>query len=110
GDPDLAFIREAKSQQACPWLNDLLWMKGRAVAPGVFTDKPPMAVYDDQDALLALGIPSTLLIDFDYPWWHQHGDTLDKCSPKSLGITARTVLSALLDAPLPPEPPASPKK
>ena len=47
---------------------------------------------------------AALLIDFDYPWWHQTGDTLDKCSPESLEITGRVVLAALLDSPLPASP------
>jgi len=29
-------------------------------------------------------VPSTLLIDFDYPYWHTQEDTLDKCSSESM--------------------------
>ena len=42
-------------------------------------------IYDDHRALyLETGIPSLDIIDFDYPYWHTHEDTLDKCSPESM--------------------------
>ena len=36
--------------------------------------------------LLNLGIPTALLIDFDYPYWHTTSDTLDKVSERNLEI------------------------
>lgn len=42
------------------------------------------AILDDHTALEAAGIPSQLLIDFDYPYFHTTKDTLDKCSAESL--------------------------
>ena len=35
---------------------------------------------DDHSPLNAIGIPTIDLIDFDYPWWHTAGDTMDKIS------------------------------
>src|SRR6266446_1789958 len=33
---------------------------------------------DDHSPLNAIGIPTIDVIDFDYPWWHTAGDTIDK--------------------------------
>src|SRR5205814_1938330 len=33
---------------------------------------------DDHTPLNAIGIPTIDVIDFDYPWWHTAGDTMDK--------------------------------
>jgi glutaminyl-peptide cyclotransferase len=47
---------------------------------------------DDHSPLNAIGIPTIDVIDFDYPWWHTAGDTIDKISPKSLQIVGSVVL------------------
>jgi hypothetical protein len=39
---------------------------------------------DDHAPLNAIGVPTLDIIDFDYPWWHTAGDTLDKISAQSL--------------------------
>jgi Zn-dependent M28 family amino/carboxypeptidase len=36
-----------------------------------------------------------LLIDFSYKWFHTTSDTLDKCSPESLGQVGRAVMEAI---------------
>jgi glutaminyl-peptide cyclotransferase len=47
---------------------------------------------DDHSPLNAIGIPTIDVIDFDYPWWHTAGDTIDKISPKSLQIVGSVAL------------------
>jgi glutaminyl-peptide cyclotransferase len=47
---------------------------------------------DDHSPLNAVGIPTIDVIDFDYPWWHTAGDTIDKISPKSLQIVGSVAL------------------
>jgi glutaminyl-peptide cyclotransferase len=47
---------------------------------------------DDHSPLNAIGIPTIDVIDFDYPWWHTEGDTIDKISPKSLEIVGSVAL------------------
>ena len=44
---------------------------------------------------IRLGVPATLLIDFDYPPWHTADDTLDKISAESLGVVGQVLLEAL---------------
>ncbi len=47
---------------------------------------------DDQKPFADKSIPSVLLIDFDYPYWHTTADTIDKISPTSLQIIGSTIL------------------
>ncbi len=41
------------------------------------------------------GVPSSLLIDFDFPPWHTAGDTLDTLSAESLAVVGQVLLEAL---------------
>jgi peptidase M28-like protein len=47
---------------------------------------------DDHAPLNAIGIPTIDIIDFDYPWWHTAGDTIDKISARSLQIVGSVAL------------------
>jgi glutaminyl-peptide cyclotransferase len=47
---------------------------------------------DDHSPLNSIGIPTIDVIDFDYPWWHTAGDTMDKISPNSLQIVGSVAL------------------
>jgi glutaminyl-peptide cyclotransferase len=47
---------------------------------------------DDHSPLNAVGIPTIDVIDFDYPWWHTAGDTIDKISGQSLQIVGSVAL------------------
>lgn len=104
GDSDLRFVRESTSLAAHPWLTARLWKAGADLHPEHFEPRGSLPVTDDHTALLAMGIPSSLLIDFTYPHWHTLSDTLDKCSARSLGVTGRVLLHALVDEGLPAPP------
>jgi hypothetical protein len=47
---------------------------------------------DDHVPLNAIGIPTLDIIDFDFPWWHTEGDTIDKISAQSLQIVGSVAL------------------
>jgi glutaminyl-peptide cyclotransferase len=47
---------------------------------------------DDHSPLNAIGIPTIDVIDFDYPWWHTAGDTIDKISAQSLQVVGSVAL------------------
>ena len=47
---------------------------------------------DDHAPLNSVGVSMIDIIDFDYPWWHTAGDTLDKISARSLQITGSVAL------------------
>ncbi len=49
----------------------------------------------DHYPFLKADIPTTLLIDLNYPYWHTQKDTPDKLSPYSLWVTGEVVLSYL---------------
>ncbi len=52
-------------------------------------------INDDHMSFRKIGIDAIDLIDLDYEWWHQDGDTLDKCAKESLARIGKLVLCAL---------------
>ncbi len=93
GDRRLDIRREAAST---PWLTDLLWGSARRLGHQAHFLNETLAVEDDHAPFLKAGIPSALLIDFDYePYWHTPEDTLDKLSPRSLQVVGDVLLDAL---------------
>ena len=73
------------------------WAIGTSFAPKVFLTAPTkQPIRDDQDALFAAGIPSFLVIDFDYePWFNTTQDTIDKCSSDSLATIGHALVTYL---------------
>jgi peptidase M28-like protein len=47
---------------------------------------------DDHVPLNTIGISTIDIIDFEYPWWHTAGDTIDKISAQSLQIVGSVAL------------------
>ncbi|MBI4225678.1 fused MFS/spermidine synthase [Candidatus Roizmanbacteria bacterium] len=60
--------------------------------PFYFFEKTKYRIFDDHSSLYSVGIPSFLIIDFDYPYFHTTQDTVDKCSEKSLKIVGDSIL------------------
>jgi len=60
--------------------------------PGLIAGRYPQPVGDDHDPLTAAGIPSILLIQFDYPYLDTPEDTLDKCSAASIAKISNAIL------------------
>jgi glutaminyl-peptide cyclotransferase len=89
--PELSSLQYAEAEVT------RFWKLGRAIAPSVY--RPTYTKYpigDDHTALARAGIPSFLIIDFDYePWFNTTQDTLDKCSAKSLEAVGRTLAAYL---------------
>jgi len=73
------------------------WTVGMAIAPKAFSTKSTSyPISDDHTALNGAGIPSFLVIDFDYePYFNTTQDTIDKCSAGSLQAVGRTLLQYL---------------
>jgi glutaminyl-peptide cyclotransferase len=69
------------------------WGAGVGIAPSAFVTKSTSyPISDDHTALAEAGIPSFLVIDFDYePWFNTTNDTPDKCDPQSLEAVGRTL-------------------
>jgi glutaminyl-peptide cyclotransferase len=89
--PELSSVVYAKPQTS------KFWNIGAGVAPSVFVPRPtPYPISDDHTTLTQAGIPSLLIIDFDYdPWFNTTEDTIDKCSAASLVDVGRTLLRYL---------------
>jgi Zn-dependent M28 family amino/carboxypeptidase len=94
GDRDLDIRRE---QSSTSWLTDLLWDAARRLRYRTHFLDEALAVEDDHAPFLRVGVPSALLIDFDYPPWHTAADTLDRVSAESLGIVGEVLLETLPD-------------
>jgi glutaminyl-peptide cyclotransferase len=92
GDRDLGIRREAAST---PWLTDLIWAGAARLGHSASFLQEVLPVEDDHAPFLRAGVPSALLIDFDYPPWHTAGDMLDKVSARSLEIVGSVLLDAL---------------
>ncbi len=93
GDTDLHLPIEQNSAARNPALVKSIWDRATALGLSAFTKTPGPSVLDDHMPLLAKGIRAVDIIDFDYPAWHTLGDTPDKCSAYSLGMTGRLVAS-----------------
>lgn len=50
------------------------------------------AINDDHVPLNRAGIPTVLLIDYDYPPWHTTADTVDQCDAASLQVVGDVAL------------------
>lgn len=92
GDRDLAIRREAHS---ATWLTQIIWDAAARLGHGRHFLRDTIPVEDDHVPFLRVGVPSTLLIDFDFPPWHTAADTLDKLSADSLTVVGQTLLEAL---------------
>jgi glutaminyl-peptide cyclotransferase len=95
GDKDLQIYREEISETYIKPINDIVFAAAKRLdLPHVF-DSVGHRVGDDHTALSNAGIPSVVVIDFDYPYWHTHEDTPDKCAPASLEIIGRWMLEII---------------
>jgi hypothetical protein len=95
-DHDLLYYPEAASLQSFPELTRRIWRTAERLGHGEhFRDGPARGIWDDHRPFLEAGVPSALIIDLEYPPWHTVEDTIDKCSPESMELTARVVLEAL---------------
>jgi glutaminyl-peptide cyclotransferase len=93
----LQLHRELSSLLNTPTETSRFWNIGATVAPSVFLrSATAYPISDDHTALSAAGIPSFLVIDFEYePWFNTTGDTIDKCSAGSLEAVGRTLVRYL---------------
>ncbi|MBX3049372.1 MAG: M28 family peptidase [Anaerolineales bacterium] len=94
GDTDLQVYYEANSDES---LRAEIWDTAAELGyADLFIPSVRHSMLDDHTPFIELGIPSVLLIDFDYPYWHTRQDTLDKVSAHSLQAVGDTMLAWLL--------------
>jgi Zn-dependent M28 family amino/carboxypeptidase len=92
GDIDLDLYMEKNSDAS---LSREIWGIGDELGYSEFIPSQKYRMIDDHTPFLALGIPSVVIIDFDYPYWHTTMDTIDKVSPHSLEVVGQTLLTWL---------------
>jgi glutaminyl-peptide cyclotransferase len=94
---DLKLKPEPSSLKSAPSDVKTFWDAGARIAPQVFLPNDvTYGISDDHTVLNQGGIPSFLVIDFDYePYYNTTEDTLDKCSSQSLEAVGRTLLQYL---------------
>ena len=97
GDKDLEIFKETFSMANGSGLLDRIYEVARRQNIYQFNEKSKYTIRDDHLPFIRLGIPSVLLIDFDYPYWHKLSDTLDKCSRESLGAVFSVVAEVLTE-------------
>jgi glutaminyl-peptide cyclotransferase len=90
GDSDLKVYKEKNSSLG---LSVDIWAIAKELGyKNNFIDKLKYSMMDDHQPFINKGIPTALLIDFDYPFWHTTSDTLDKVSKQNLNIVFEVML------------------
>ena len=95
GDKDLQIFREQHSSKYFPEITDLVWETAAELGESTFVDAERHAIYDDHLSFMTIKLPSAVIIDFDYKYWHTVADTPDKCSAASLASVGRVVTALL---------------
>jgi glutaminyl-peptide cyclotransferase len=96
-DKDLQLKLEPSSLVSARAEVQKYWSTGAGIAPSSFVQKiTDYPISDDHSALAEAGIPSFLVIDFEYePFFNTTQDTIDKCAATSLEAVGRTTLRYL---------------
>ena len=91
GDADQQIYREAYAERFSAPVTDMIWAVADTLGVTTFHDSVKHTILDDHLPLSAGGVPTTLIIDFEYPYWHTEFDTPDKCSPEALANVGRVL-------------------
>ena len=94
-DKDLKISIEKSSIKNAPQEVKFFWDLAKKVDDEIFVDRGGLEIKDDHTPLNQAGIPSFLVIDFDYPSFHTTRDTADKCSARSLEVVSEAVVNYL---------------
>ncbi|MCK4593930.1 M20/M25/M40 family metallo-hydrolase [bacterium] len=91
GDADLNILHEGNSVLDTPELVKRIWDTAADLGTDAFIPGLGHTVNDDHKPFLERGLPTVLIIDFDYDVWHTVDDTPEHCSPESLGAVGRVL-------------------
>lgn len=84
GDKDLQIFKEINSMKGSGRFLDKIYSIAEKQKVTSFKSQSKYTIFDDHYPFYKMGIPASVLIDFDYPYWHTQEDTLDKCSAESM--------------------------
>jgi glutaminyl-peptide cyclotransferase len=92
GDKNLGIYEEAQSLAAAPEVVKKVWDTAKSLGyEKSFIASSKYSISDDHIPLIKAGVKCIDVIDFDYAPWHTLDDTVDKCSPDSLGIVGDVI-------------------
>jgi len=91
GDADLAVFHEGNSVLDAPDLTRAVWDTAERLGEDAFQPGYDSTLNDDHKPFLVRGLPTILVIDFDYDVWHTTSDTPAHCSAESLGAVGRVL-------------------
>lgn len=97
GDKDLEIYVEGFSSELAPRVVRRVWDAAERVGAPSFHREVRHYLIDDHAPFNDAGVPTALLIDFDYPSWHTSRDTADQVSPKSLAEVAGVLIEVLFE-------------
>jgi len=93
GDANLEIYKENNSTAS---LVESIWYEAEKLGyQSYFIQDYKYSIIDDHLPFINRGIPTCLIIDLDYPYWHTTKDKLDKVSGKSLEIIGNVLSSWL---------------
>lgn len=96
GSKTLALYQEQNSLKYAPQVTRSVWDAARRAGVREFIARPKHTVLDDHIPLNEIAkIPTTDLIDFDYPYWHKRNDLPAACSGDSLAKVGKVLLTWL---------------
>jgi len=95
GDKNQRIYREGSSELFARDINNMIFETAKRLEIPTFVDSVKHNITDDHLSLNASGVPSAVIIDFDYEYWHTEGDTPDKCSPQSLENVGNVLLEII---------------
>lgn len=90
-EKNLKIPKEAFSAKNVSAQTEAFWNIAQKINSSAFPNKIGQEIKDDHTSLNQAGIPSFLVIDYDYPAYATTNDTIGKCSAKSLEIVAEAV-------------------
>jgi hypothetical protein len=103
GDSDQQIYREDHAERFYKPINDMIWQTAMQLGVLSFKDDVRHTVLDDHLTVGAAGVPTVLLIDFDYEHWHKETDTPENCSAESLANVGRVLAYILYNKSLWPQ-------
>jgi peptidase M28-like protein len=93
GPKNPKFRRDSNSTR---WLTDLVWRTAARLGYRDIFISDELAVEDDHLAFINRGLPAVDIIDLnDFTYWHTTEDTIDKVSPRTLGIAGHVILESV---------------
>ena len=95
GDKDLQIFKETYSLKGSDRFLDQIYSIAEKQKVSSFKPQSKFTILDDHYPFYKIGIPATVLIDFDYRYWHTQEDTLDKCSPESMFSVFSVVIETI---------------